>query len=199
MPQQVTASASRDLHVVERVLQGDAEVYRLLIERYIDDALAYAYAMLGNADTARSIVQEVFQSAFKTLEEIEDRGNFRTFLLRLLRRRIRMPAEGITAHGLDEEAQRELLAFTNGEAVGVDRLSDAILSLEYEYRDAWVLHYVTQQTMEDIAAIAGVPVANAEERTRGAIEHLTGAESAGPAPSPPSEVDEELTPPALDV
>ncbi|HXK94777.1 MAG TPA: sigma factor, partial [bacterium] len=56
-----------DALYVRRVLEGDRDAFRVLVERYSGLVYRIAYSMLGNAEGAKDVVQEVFYRVFKGL------------------------------------------------------------------------------------------------------------------------------------
>ncbi|HUL17273.1 MAG TPA: RNA polymerase sigma factor [Terriglobales bacterium] len=68
---------------IERVLAGDRNAYRVLVERHSHDIYRLAYRMTGNAHDAEEVVQEAFLRAYQKLEKFESRANFRTWVYRI--------------------------------------------------------------------------------------------------------------------
>ncbi|HUI76206.1 MAG TPA: RNA polymerase sigma factor [Candidatus Acidoferrum sp.] len=72
-----------DAIAIERVLAGDRDAYRVLVERYGRDIYRLAYRMTGNSHDAEEVVQEAFLRAYQKLENFEARANFRTWVYRI--------------------------------------------------------------------------------------------------------------------
>jgi RNA polymerase sigma-70 factor (ECF subfamily) len=68
---------------VEHARRGDADAFRLLVERNSRPIFRVAYRMTGNEHDADDVVQETFLRAYKQLEHFEDRANFSTWLHRI--------------------------------------------------------------------------------------------------------------------
>ncbi|HUO45005.1 MAG TPA: RNA polymerase sigma factor [Steroidobacteraceae bacterium] len=63
MPSEISdtrSNASSDAALMERVAGGDAQAFRMLVERYLPRAHAVARRMLGSAAEAEDAVQEAF-------------------------------------------------------------------------------------------------------------------------------------------
>lgn len=70
--------------VVERVLAGDTEEYRVLVDRYQHRALAVAIGIVGNRDDAEDLVQHSFLKAYSNLASFRGQSSFYTWLYRIL-------------------------------------------------------------------------------------------------------------------
>lgn len=169
----------RDLHVVERILKGDAEVYRVLVERYRPNALAHAYAMIGDAGVAESVVDETFLMAFNTLSQISDRSDFRSFFYEALRKKLRMPAMSARSDSRVLEAEREVLKNVMTDRIRNLEVAPAVrqvlLGVGVERREAWSLRYVAGLTFEEIARLVGKTLDVVEGHVREVGEALVGA------------------------
>lgn len=94
-----------DAALVELVLNGDQDVFAVLVERYKDAVQNLAYRMLGNATEAEDITQETFVRAYTQLGTYKPVHKFSTWLLSiashlaidLLRRRrfLALPLEDV--------------------------------------------------------------------------------------------------------
>jgi RNA polymerase sigma-70 factor (ECF subfamily) len=68
---------------VERVLAGDQDSFRLLVERHSRNLFRLAYRMTGNEQDAEEVVQDAFLRAYRKLDRFESRANFGTWLYRI--------------------------------------------------------------------------------------------------------------------
>ncbi len=68
---------------VERVLAGDQDGFRALVERHSRSLFRLAYRMTGNEQDAEEIVQDAFLRAYRKLDRFESRANFGTWLYRI--------------------------------------------------------------------------------------------------------------------
>src|SRR5919106_4164851 len=72
-----------DVQAVSRAKHGDADSFRLLVERHSRTIFRVAYRMTGNEHDADDVVQEAFLRAYKQIERFEERANFGTWLHRI--------------------------------------------------------------------------------------------------------------------
>jgi RNA polymerase sigma-70 factor, ECF subfamily len=82
-PREAAAARESDAIAVERVLAGDRDAYRILVERYSRYVYRLAFRLSGNTHDAEEIVQEAFFRAYQKLEKFEARSNFGTWVYRI--------------------------------------------------------------------------------------------------------------------
>lgn len=73
--------------LIERIRQGDAEPYRVLVERYQDPLVGFLYNLLKDRESAREIAQEAFVKAYQGIRKFESRkdARFSTWLFTIAR------------------------------------------------------------------------------------------------------------------
>ena len=76
-------AAANDAVTVERVLGGDRDAYRVLVERYSLYIYRLAYRMTGNSYDAEEVVQEAFLRAYQKLSQFAGNSNFGTWVYRI--------------------------------------------------------------------------------------------------------------------
>jgi RNA polymerase sigma factor (sigma-70 family) len=73
-----------DNHYIQRVLAGDQQAFRYLVEKHQGRALAIAFNMVKTRETAEDIVQESFVKAYKNLNSFRGEAKFSTWFLRIV-------------------------------------------------------------------------------------------------------------------
>src|SRR4026209_900201 len=71
-----------DEEIIEKVLAGSRESFRLLVTKYSDPLYRHALGMTGSPDVAEDILQVSFIKAYQHLGEV--RGRFDAWLFRIL-------------------------------------------------------------------------------------------------------------------
>lgn len=158
-------------HVPQR---GDAEALSALYEQFRRPIHSYIYRLLGNADDADDVTQEVFVRACLAWDGLYERDNLSAWLYRiatnlcvdLMRRRKRIswrplaprsngdgPLEGV--QGEDSSA---LLSDSGGipEIAERDHIRLALANMPEEYAVALVLNAVQGIPYQEVAVIIGV-------------------------------------------
>ena len=145
--------------LVRRVLDGDVEQYRFLVERYRAQFGRYALALVGDRDAAQDAMQEAFIRAFDALATCRNPDRFGAWFFRILANQCRNlvgrrrdvvdldaadPAGGERA---DAAVERSELAAT---------LEAAMARLTPEQREAFVMKHVDGRSYEEMAELLGV-------------------------------------------
>src|SRR5437667_2491692 len=72
-----------DSGFVTKARAGDADAYRILVDRHSRSLFRLAYRMTGNQQDAEDVVQESFLRAYKQLGKFDERASFGTWLYRI--------------------------------------------------------------------------------------------------------------------
>lgn len=186
-----------DAELVGRVIAGDADCYRLLVQRHQDVLFRVAYSLVLDDDVAADIVQDAFVRAYVNLARCRDRSRFRVWLLATLRNRgldylkekrrgdLSLAVDGVTrraeAMGAHTGAEDERHALRT-------ELEDAIARLSDPLREAFILRHVEQLSVEETAAVLGTGTSAVKMRVHRAREQLkewlTGDEGADGVDAP---------------
>ncbi len=74
-----------DAELVRRVLAGEVELYRVLVERYRAEFGRYATALLGgDVDEAADALQEAFIKAYDSLASCRQPDKFKAWVFRIV-------------------------------------------------------------------------------------------------------------------
>jgi RNA polymerase sigma-70 factor (ECF subfamily) len=171
---------------VERARQGDAEAFRLLVERHSRPIFRVAYRMTGNEHDADDVVQETFLRAYRQLHNFQDRANFSTWLHRiaincaldLLRSRSRHEKQyGGDAEALEHEIgtdapQPDRLLLSAELQVHVTAALERLTGNE---RTAFVLRHFEGMPVEEIGQTLGIQVNAAKHTIFRAVRKLREA------------------------
>lgn len=169
--------ASSDAAIVARVLRGDAEAFRELVERYRDQYARYALHMLGNREDAEEALQDAFTRAYRALPRCEDPERFGAWLFRILVNRCRTAgtrrgrrartfvADEAALLGASEEHPEDRAAWR-------EEIDRALQRLRSEQREAFLLKYVEDMGYDEMSQLTGVGVSALKMRVMRACERL---------------------------
>lgn len=169
--------ASSDAAIVARVLRGDAEAFRGLVDRYRDQYARYALHMLGNQEDAEEALQDAFTRAYRALPRCEDPERFGAWLFRILVNRCRTAgtrrgrrartfvADEAALLGASEEHPEDRAAWR-------EEIDRALHRLRPEQREAFLLKYVEELGYDEMSQLTGVGVSALKMRVMRACERL---------------------------
>jgi RNA polymerase sigma-70 factor (ECF subfamily) len=174
-----------DLDAIRRVLAGDVESFRRLVERYQRPLLTLVRNLTPPDTDHEGVAQEVFLAAFRGLASFDPgRSAFPTWLFTIARNRCRnelarrRPVAGTELPDLVDPRSPERAA---SEAELVRLLDAALDDLPFEQRSAFVLAQLQGFSYEEVGRIEGVGVgtvrsriARARERLRRLLRHAAG-------------------------
>jgi RNA polymerase sigma-70 factor, ECF subfamily len=168
---------SSDAVVVARVLRGDAEVFRVLVERYRDRYARYAFHMLGNREDAEEALQDAFTRAYRSLARCEDPERFGAWLFRILLNRCRTMGARRSRRArtfvVDEIALLEAAEEHPAEqAAWREEIDRALQRLRADQREAFLLKYVEDLGYDEMSLLTGVGVSALKMRVMRACERL---------------------------
>ena len=162
-----------DAETVKRILAGDADAFRLLVDRHGRTLHRLAYRITGSADDAEDVVQEAFIRAYRQLASWDGRAAVSTWLHRitvncaldLLRSRQRRPEDSgkeetlMSHHEPGTPQERHARGSEIRKAV-----ARAMESLSTNERTAFVLRHFEGMSIDEIGRALGTKV-NATKHT----------------------------------
>lgn len=177
----VIVDSMSDIGLVELVLDGNQDVFAMLVERYKDAVQNLAYRMLGNTTEAEDITQETFVRAYTQLATYKTAHKFSTWLLSIashlaidqLRRRrfLALPLEDVPFLEwiVDVGASPEQSALQGEQQ---DEIQHYLQRLPGKYRAVIVLRYWYDFSYEEIAQTLNLTPALVKARLHRARELL---------------------------
>jgi len=169
---------SEEYSLIKQCVDGDGEVYAILVERYQEMVYNIAYRMLGDAETARDISQESFISAYEALENFKNSSKFSTWLCSIVMNKCR---DYLRCKKVDISIDdvRESLFSTMPDPEGSmyqkqlgRTLQKAIGALPEDYRQVIVLKHIEGFDYKEMESILGVSANALKVRTCRAREML---------------------------
>ena len=185
-----------DLAFVTKARTGDADAYRVLVERHSRALFRMAFRMTGNEQDAEDVVQESLLRAYKQLGKFDERASFGTWLYRiamncsldLVRSRKRRSEQMAPA---DPEMDDPVLSLPSHDPTPDrlamsgevrDRVAEAMNELSASERTAFVLRHFEGMCIEDVSQVLGCQpgaakhsVFRAVQKLRRALEPLVSA------------------------
>ena len=168
-----------DSDLVSRITAGDGEAFGAIVERHEDRLYNTIYRLVGSAEDARDVLQDVFVKAFENLDRFRGGSSLYTWLFRIAvntslshRRKRRWVSMGMATPDDDDAPGRPPLADpapadpSDGlMAAETERLiQEAIGSLDDEHRTVVVLRDIQHCDYREIADILEVPAGTVKSR-----------------------------------
>jgi RNA polymerase sigma-70 factor (ECF subfamily) len=186
----LAGTAAAETGLVDLCRRGDAQAFARLVALHEGMVFNLAARLLGDAEEARDLSQEVFLQVFRTLDRFEGRSSLRTWIYRIVvnqcrnrqrwwrrRRRDRsLPLQDLT------DAQEARLSYAQGrepepllELERRDRAREmqaALSALSFDHRAILMLREVEGLSCEEIAVALGLPAGTVKSRLSRAREAL---------------------------
>ena len=177
------ASSPQPAHeaaLIERIRNGERELFYELIQPYERRVYAAAFAILRNEADAEDAAQEAVLKAFRYIKQFRSEAKFSTWLIQIainearMRRRKQHPEliEPI-ADRQDESGDyvprdfadwREIPSETLERKEVREKLAEALASLGQIYRDVFVLRDMQHLSIEETAAALRISTASVKTR-----------------------------------
>jgi len=161
-----------------KLRRGSIEAMARVYEKYLDSMLTLAMGLLHDAHEAQDVVQDVFVSFVRCMGDFQVHGSLRAYLATSVVNRVRdrMRRDKCRAGFPDsysdtrsEPDQPEELVIGSEQA---QRLSEAMLQLPQEQREAIVLRLKGGVKFKEIARLQGVPIQTVQARYRYGLSKL---------------------------
>jgi RNA polymerase sigma-70 factor (ECF subfamily) len=169
-----------DAECVKLVQQGDTGCFETLVRRHQKTTFNLVYRLLGDYDEAAEVAQEVFLSAYKSIDRFRGDANFSTWLYRIAfnhastrRKTLKIsqhrfvPLDGIEVSG---EAADPVKALEQKETQ--DHVQQALNALNREDALIILLRDLQDVSYEQVAAILEIPVGTVKSRLHRARKAL---------------------------
>jgi len=159
----MTGTSAPDL--VERAKNGDRSAFDQLIGPIVDQGFRLAYGMLHDRQAAEDAVQEAAIRSWRKLSNLRHGTEMRPWFLAIVANQCRTIARGRWWSVLRIDATPNLHdSGLEDEVVRGADVRAALRRLSPEHREVLVLHYYLDLPLDEISAIAGIPVGTVKSR-----------------------------------
>jgi RNA polymerase sigma-70 factor (ECF subfamily) len=170
-----------DQQAISAVLTGDVNAFAVLVERYQKPIYNLMYRMTGSQADALDLAQETFIKAYEKLDRFNTGKKFFPWLYtigmnhaRNFLRRARLEPQPVREEWEEdgrvdhpgEEEERLCLRLDH------QRIQQALLEIPPDYREAVLLRYQEELSMEDVAAALQLSVSGAKMRVHRGLDKL---------------------------
>jgi RNA polymerase sigma-70 factor (ECF subfamily) len=156
-------TASSDL--IERAKNGDRSAFDQLVGPLVDQGFRLAFGLLHDRQAAEDAVQEAAIRSWRKLSNLRPGTEMRPWFLAIVANQCRTIARGRwwSVLRLDAPPSPYLVGVEDEVVRGTD-VRRALRRLSHEHREVLVLHYYLDLPLDEIAAVAGIPIGTVKSR-----------------------------------
>ena len=159
---EVSIDIDDDRHILQEILAGQKELFRLLVKRYEQQVYGMGLSFFRNAEDASDFTQEVFLKVYRNLSRFEGRSRFSTWLYKIAyntavnsvkrNREYRSLSEDDTIPDGDTPERKALKKLLQEAVV------EAVMDLPSRFRVCVDLFFFYNRSYQEIEHITGYPV-----------------------------------------
>src|SRR3954463_4345589 len=181
-----------DAAFVAKARSGDADAFRVLVERHSRALFRLAFRMTGNEQDAEDVVQESFLRAYRQLGKFDERASFGTWLYRiatncsldLVRSKKRRSEQLAQPEGDRPEREDPRAPLPSADPTPEraafstevrERVADAMNELSATERTAFVLRHFEGMCIEDVSQVLECQPGAAKHSVFRAVQKLRRA------------------------
>ena len=151
-----------DIHILDQILAGEKELFRLLVKRYEPAVYGMGIGFLRNREDASDFTQEVFFKLYRSLSQFEGRSRFSTWLYKIayntalnsIKRKKEYASLAEEDIVVDKDTpERSTLRKLIREAV-----LDGVKGLPERFRICVDLFFFYDRSLKEMEIITGIPV-----------------------------------------
>ncbi|HEY4600694.1 MAG TPA: sigma-70 family RNA polymerase sigma factor [Cerasibacillus sp.] len=149
------------MHLVDRLKEKDEHALIEVMNTYGDYLLRTAYLLVKDHHTAEEAVQDTFITAFEKIHQLEDEQKLKSWLTTIVINRCRAQMRKwswkniFTTYDVFERIKENEPAQSPEDFIlkmaQNEKISDAILQLDYKYREVITLFYFNDMKIKEIA------------------------------------------------
>ena len=156
------ARMAEERRLISRAQAGDTAAYRALVDAHRTRAYTLALRILRSAEDAEEVAQDAFVRVWTSLPGFRGESSFGTWLYRIVARRAFDRAQVLrnrrSREQLDEQLpERAAPEAADGDLFEAARLQQMIARLSPAQRSVVTMFYYEGRSVEQVAAVLGMP------------------------------------------
>ena len=168
---------------IKRIQNGETELFASLIERYSEPVFLLIHRIISNREDAEELTQDVFLKIYRTLDTFKGESLFSTWLYRIAyntaisaTRKKKQDFLYVEEQTIENIPDEEIEHYFENE---IDHsrllaLDEALKRLSPEERGIISLFYMEEKTIEEIASVTGLTIANVKVKLHRLRKRLYG-------------------------
>ena len=171
---------SQEAVLVRRCQAGDKEAFRMLVEQYRSVLFGTAYLMMRDRGLAEDVVQEALIQIWKNLASFRLNSSVKTWMVRIVVNEVKQQFRKKKLPMIPLEAANDAMGTLDEPEIALIRtekrraVRQAIDRLPSEQKEAVVLHYFSELTVPEIAAVTKQREGTIKARLSRALDRLDG-------------------------
>jgi RNA polymerase sigma-70 factor (ECF subfamily) len=167
-----------DKLLVLRCKRGSRDALGRIYEKYKNDLLILAIALLNDTSAAEDVVHDVFLSFVRTIEKFRLTGSLRSYLLTCVANRARNVNKAVHRHSVGPNPVEHVCSALDEPPQSIlcneqlQLLGQAMAQVPYDQREVIMLHFHAAMTFKTIARSLGISTNTAKSRYRYGTEKL---------------------------
>jgi RNA polymerase sigma-70 factor (ECF subfamily) len=159
--EQTATTEDADSALIARFLKGDQSAFDALFLKYQEFVYNIVYGIIGLAEEARDVTQDVFLQVYRSLPSFRCRSRFATWLYRIAVNRALDSARAAKnrrwlplkeAHKAVSRPAADPTTATSHHAEH-DAVQRVLMEVPWQHRDVLVLRYFQELSLEEIAEV----------------------------------------------
>lgn len=169
-----------DSDIIAKVIGGDTDIFRLIVERYEPKLMRYSLYLLKDYDAASDVVQDTFIKAYMNLRSFKLKKPFSPWIYRILHNgamnAIKANKKTYSLSAVDEIGDNFLIKFDTDKVLDKKLLNKKVRrclsSIDIKYQEILELSFFENLKYEEISDILHIPTSTVGVRIRRAKEML---------------------------
>ncbi|MBN1464201.1 sigma-70 family RNA polymerase sigma factor [candidate division KSB1 bacterium] len=166
-----------DEELIRRFQEDDFSAYTVIVNRYKDQLLNFAYRFLGSFEEAEDIVQETFLRLYRNKHAYRQIAKFSTWIYTIagnlakteLRKRKRRKVMSISDMGYEDRELEIRDEGANTEQVANSALTEKIIQraideLPSRFKEVIILRDIQELSYEEVGSILKIPLGTVKSR-----------------------------------
>ncbi len=156
---------TNDQYYINLIINGDANAFKVLVERYKDLVFTLTVRMLKNREEAEEVAQDTFIKAYKSLNKFKGDSKFSTWIYKIAYNtcldRLKKNKKHFNDVTIDEFTEHQLKTIDNA-LDNLERkerqqsIQDCIALLPSDASFLLTLYYFEEQSLEEISKVMGL-------------------------------------------
>lgn len=162
MRQRAVITSQQESQLIDRIINGEQQLYALLVEQYKNYAFTIAFKVVENKSDAEEVAQDAFVKAYHYLKGFKRDARFSTWLYRIVfntaishKRKNRHQFQSLDVSLVNPEGGAAISMERKDKQVFIDR---ALKNLNELDRLSIQLFYLKEFSLEEVAGMMGQKV-----------------------------------------